>query len=179
MKSDPLMEQVTGILVRAQVPFEFHEDGEEIGVGTDHAVVFMRPRNRGEEKLLHLEADLAVGIEMSQEVASGIYVWLNHRNADEPMARFVLHEAPREDGQAQTAWVSAEWELQGDGLQALQLLSSLEVLADRAGGLADRLVQLFGGQTPADLREECRELNSGWEGGLTDEEGPHDEHPGG
>ena len=159
MKSNPLMEQVTGILVRAQVPFEFHEGGEEIGVDADKAVVFMRPRDRDGKKLLHLEADLAVGIEMSQEVASGIYVWLNHRNSEEPMARFVLHEAPRGDSQTQAAWVSAEWELQGYGLEASQLLSSLEVLVELVSALADRLVQLFGGQTPADLREECRNLN--------------------
>ena len=159
MKSDPLMEQVTGILVRAQVPFEFHEDGDEIGVSTDEAVVFMRPRDQNGEKLLHLEADLAVGIEMSQEVASGIYVWLNHRNAEESMARFVLHEAPRDEGQVQTAWVSAEWELKDDGLEASQLLSSIAVLTGLVGAQADSLVQLFGGQTPSDLREECRELN--------------------
>ena len=159
MKPDRLMEQVTGILLRAEVPFQFHEDGQEIGIGTDETVVFIRPVEHGGNRFLHVAADLAVGIEITPEVAAGIYVWLNQRNSEAPLARFVLREAPKQEAEVQRAWVSAEWELAAKDLDASQLLLTIEVLVERAESWAAPLTQLFGGQTPADIRVECEEIN--------------------
>lgn len=161
MKSDPLMEQVTGILIRAQISFDFLEDGNEIGLSTEKTVIYMRPREVAGTRFLHIEADLAVDIEMTQEVAAGVYVWLNQRNSEELLARFVLHEAPRQEGEVQRAWVSAEWELAGINLEGSQLLRSVEILADRAGSLADSFVQVFGGRTPLDIRAERDAFHEG------------------
>lgn len=155
------MEQVTGILVRNEIPYEFQEDGQEIGLSTEEVLVFLRPWEVDGRRLLHMTADVAVGIELTQEVAAGIYVWLNQRNAEEPLVRFVLHEVSREGFDIPGAWVAAEWELLADDLDADALMPVLNALARRAGQLARPLTELFGGKTSVELREECDALNRG------------------
>lgn len=155
------MEQVTGILVRNEVPYEFHEDGQEIGLSTEKVLVFLRPREVEGRQLLHVTADIAVGIELTQDVAAGIYVWLNQRNAEESLARFVLHEVTREGFDIPGAWVSAEWELLADELDSSVLMPALNALANRADKFSRPLTELFGGQTSRELREECDSINRG------------------
>ncbi len=155
------MEQVTGILVREEVPYEFLEDGKEIGLSTDKVAVFLRPLEVDGRQLLHLEADLAVGIDLTPATAAGIYAWLNQHNSEEPLARFVLHEVAREGSDVSGAWVSAEWELMADGLDSGTMMPVLNALASRAGALAGPLTELFGGQTSAEISEECDALNRG------------------
>lgn len=155
------MEQVTGILVREEVPYEFLEDGQEIGLGTDKVAVFLRPLEVDGRRLLHLEADLTVGIDLTPTTAAGIYAWLNQRNAEEPLARFVLHDVAREGSDVPGAWVSAEWELAADRLDSGTLMPVLNALAGRAGALAGQLTELFGGETSAEVSEECDALNRG------------------
>jgi hypothetical protein len=155
------MEQVTGILVRNEIPYEFLEDGQEIGLITDQVSVFLRPREMDGDALLHIAADLAVGIDLTLEVAAGIYVWLNQRNAEEPLVRFVLHEVTREGSDIPGAWVSAEWELAADKLDSDALIPVLNALAHRAGSFSRPLTELFGGQTSVEVKEECDALNRG------------------
>ena len=155
------MEQVTGILVREGVPYEFLEDGQEIGLSTDKVAVFLRPLEVDGRRLLHLEADLAVGIDLTPATAAGIYAWLNQRNAEEPLARFVLHQVAREGSGVPGAWVSAEWELMADRLDSGTMMPVLNALAGRAGAMAGSLTELFGGETSGEVSEECDALNRG------------------
>jgi hypothetical protein len=161
MRPDRLLEQVTGILVRAEIPFEFHEDGEEIGISADETVLFLRSVQVGQVRLLTLQADLAVGIDLSEAAAAGLYLWLSQRNAEDPLVRYTLHEGVSAEGEGPHGWVSAEWELVAGDLDASQLITSIERLVERASTHAAPLAQLFGGSTPADVREECDAFNRG------------------
>ena len=94
-------------------------------------------------------------------MGTGIHTWLNQRNSEEPLARFVLHEVARAGSGPPVAWVSAEWELAAENLDSGILMPVLNALASRAGAFAGPLTELFGGQTSAEVSEECDALNRG------------------
>lgn len=159
MRPEQSLEQVTGILVREEIPFEFHEDKKEIGIGRRRAIVFLSTAEDRGTCVVNLQADMAVGIDLTPEVKAGVYFWANERNISEPIGRHVVHQnQPNAEGEVATAWATVEWCLDSEGLTSRQLIDTVNRLLDQSERLGGELVSLFGGQTVGQVQDELDDL---------------------
>ncbi len=168
MTPSQTLDQITGILYRSELPFEFHEEKTEIGISAAGTILFIRTAEWQGRTIVQIEADLAIGIKLTPEVKAGIYFWLSERNREARFGRFVIYqtESDGDDGYP-LAWVSAHWELDGAQLEGPQLITALKALREMATEQAPLLTQAFGGQTVPQVHAELEEL----QGPSPDDEG--------
>jgi hypothetical protein len=151
------LDQVIGMLVRNEYEFKLHEGGTEVGIDYPNTLVFVTAEEWRGETIIKLAADVVICLELSPENNAGLYFWLNQRNAEAGVAKFVLHERVRNPARDHPhASITTEIALMGE-FTANQFFWALREVSFQAEALADPVKQIFGGETRADVRAEHRE----------------------
>ena len=173
MRPPEALDQVIGTLVRHEFAFEMHECETEVGVSYPNTVVFVKAEQWRGHTVVKLAADVVICVELSPETNAGIYFWLNQRNAEQRIAKFVLREGVRNEERAHPhGAITAELEIPVQ-FTSSQFLHGLREVSRQAAEFADPVKQIFGGETRADVLAEHRE-RFGPEPG---EDGPSSETP--
>lgn len=152
MSTDEKMNQVVGILTRYDVKFQTSEDHAELRAWYGSTAVQIRVlEGRDEDQpVVHLTAPIAIGIDLDAAGRLKALEWVNGRNIDAVLLRFVLYAD--EDGKSGT--LAAECDVLGSNLQGEELMEAAWEIAGVADGIDESTAADFGGQTLEAFLEE-------------------------
>ena len=151
------LDQVIGMLVRNEYEFKLHEGGTQVGIDYPNTLVFVTAEEWRGETIIKLAADVVICVELSPENNAGLYFWLNQRNAEAGVAKFVLREGVRNTERDHPhGTITTEFALM-DEFNSAQFFCALREVANHAEQFAEPVKQIFGGETRADVLAEHRE----------------------
>jgi hypothetical protein len=148
MDLDASIEQVAGILVRAELKFQMHPEGDGYRLLFGSAGIFITfmPWNDGVS--ITVSSPILQDIDPAAPGAAVALNRLNELNLNHRFIKFVFREGA----------LVAIYDLLGDRLQAEELLNAVYIVAAAADHLDDTLIDEIGGKRFEDVMEELEEL---------------------
>lgn len=153
MSKSAVIDQVAGILTRADVPFQMSADGDEYRVLRGSTAVFIRVADWGEGTVVHFWAPVAGGIDLKDaDNFGGLHIVANDLNREQYFLKWVVSSDDENDGS-----ISIEYDLLGDELDAHELLNALGEVSGAADHFDDEIIDQFGGKRFEDYVREAED----------------------